>query len=378
MYGIPGPPWRREIDVSDVKELKSDALEGLNALYRQYSRWLNGRLRAHVDPEQAADVVQETYLRAAPYSAGQIRHPRAFLLRIAMNVVRDESRRSKRRGPSEQISEPVTARPTGLGLFDADGTGRNHPRGQSERRLPCHPPHQTGRKRSSTEDGGGGKPLVALNKDWPGIDWGRIVPVPHPGPSGESLTSWLLLPPGSAPGARPPVVVEVYPGTAPRSAPSALLPGGTRLQNNPAVIAAAGYAVLIVSLPLAPGENRPAAKIADRILVAVDAAGDLGLVDPRRIALIGHSFGGYGVLSAVTQSDRFSAIIASNGYPDLSLSMQLPPFFRVAPEEGVPVGQMVGWGETGRRRSATSPLLPEPMSKPALSTKQRLFAPPPY
>lgn len=104
-YGIPGPPWRREIDVSDAKELKADALEGLNALYRQYARWLNGRLRAHVDPEQAADVVQETYLRAAPYSAGQIRHPRAFLLRIAMNVVRDEGRRRKRRGPSEPISE---------------------------------------------------------------------------------------------------------------------------------------------------------------------------------------------------------------------------------------------------------------------------------
>ncbi|MGH7025914.1 prolyl oligopeptidase family serine peptidase [Brevundimonas sp.] len=204
----------------------------------------------------------------------------------------------------------------------------------------------------------GVKPLVALNQDWSDIDWGRVVPVPHPGPSGEPLTSWLLLPPGSAPGDRPPVVVEVYPGTAPRSAPSALLPGGTRLQNNPAVIAAAGYAVLIVSLPLAPGENRPAAGIADRILVAVDAAGDLGLVDPGRIALIGHSFGGYGVLSAVAQSDRFSAIIASNGYPDLSLSMQLPPFFRVAPEEGVPVGQMVGWGETGQASIgdfATSP-----------------------
>lgn len=194
----------------------------------------------------------------------------------------------------------------------------------------------------------GVRPLVALNKGWADIDWGRIVPVPHPGPAGEALTSWLLLPPGAHPGARLPVVVEVYPGTAPRSAPSALLPGGTRLQNNPAVIAAAGYAVLIVSLPLAPGENRPAAGIADRILVAVDAAGDLGLVDPGRIALIGHSFGGYGVLSAVAQSDRFSAVIASNGYPDLSLSMQLPPFFRVAPEEGVPVGQMIGWGETGQ------------------------------
>lgn len=192
------------------------------------------------------------------------------------------------------------------------------------------------------------KPLIALNKGWSDIDWGRIVPVPHPGPAGEPLTSWLLLPPGAAPGARLPVVVEVYPGTAPRSAPSALLPGGTRLQNNPAVIAAAGYAVLIVSLPLAPGESRPAAGIADRILVAVDAAGDLGLVDPGRVALIGHSFGGYGVLSAVAQSDRFSAVIASNGYPDLSLSMQLPPFYRVAPEEGVPIGRMVGWGETGQ------------------------------
>ncbi|HAD84222.1 MAG TPA: hypothetical protein DCG71_05200 [Brevundimonas sp.] len=192
------------------------------------------------------------------------------------------------------------------------------------------------------------KPLVALNEGWSHIDWGRVVPVPHPGPAGEALTSWLLLPPGAAPGDRLPVVVEVYPGTAPRTAPSALLPGGTRMQNNPGVIAGAGYAVLIVSLPLAPGERRPAAGIADRILVAVDAAGDLGLVDPRRVALIGHSFGGYGVLSAVAQSDRFSAVIASNGYPDLSLSLQLPPFFRVAPEEGVPVGQLIGWGETGQ------------------------------
>lgn len=194
----------------------------------------------------------------------------------------------------------------------------------------------------------GVRPLVTLNEAWSDIDWGRVVPVPHAGPAGEPLISWLLLPPGADPGARLPVVVDVYPGTAPRSAPSALLPGGTRLQNNLAVIAAAGYAVLVVSLPLAPGESRPAAGIADRILVAVDAAGDLGLVDPERIALIGHSFGGYGVLSAVAQSDRFSAVIASNGYPDLSLSMQLPPFFRVAPEEGVPVGRMIGWGETGQ------------------------------
>lgn len=40
-----------------------------------------------------------------PYLASLIRHPRAFLLRIAMNVVRDESRRRKKRGTSETFTE---------------------------------------------------------------------------------------------------------------------------------------------------------------------------------------------------------------------------------------------------------------------------------
>lgn len=83
--------------MSDTKELGPEAAEGLNALYRRYAGWLDGRLRAHVDAEQAADVVQETYLRAAPYPTDDIRHPKSFLLRIALNLVRDESRRRKRR-----------------------------------------------------------------------------------------------------------------------------------------------------------------------------------------------------------------------------------------------------------------------------------------
>lgn len=82
--------------MSDIKELEPEAAEGLDGLYRRYAGWLNGRLRAHVDADQAADVVQETYLRAAPYGSGDIRHPKSFLLRIALNLVRDESRRRKR------------------------------------------------------------------------------------------------------------------------------------------------------------------------------------------------------------------------------------------------------------------------------------------
>ena len=86
--------------MTDAKELKPEAAEGLNGLYRRYAGWLDGRLRSHVSADQAADVVQETYLRAAPYPSADIRHPKAFLLRIALNLVRDESRRLKRQRES--------------------------------------------------------------------------------------------------------------------------------------------------------------------------------------------------------------------------------------------------------------------------------------
>lgn len=80
--------------MTDVKQLDAGAVEGLDRLYRRYAGWLVRRLRTHVDAERAADVVQETYLRAAPY--GDIRHPRSFLLKIALNLIRDEARRASR------------------------------------------------------------------------------------------------------------------------------------------------------------------------------------------------------------------------------------------------------------------------------------------
>lgn len=97
--------------MSNAKELGPEAVERLNGLYRRYAGWLDGRLRMHVDAEWAADVVQETYLRAAPYRDGEIRHPKSFLLQIALNLVRDESRRRKRQADTRggHIGEPSEA-----------------------------------------------------------------------------------------------------------------------------------------------------------------------------------------------------------------------------------------------------------------------------
>jgi len=99
--------------LSDAKELDLEAAEGLNSLYRRYAAWLDSRLRAHVDADRAADVVHDTYLRAAPYRSSDIRHPKAFLLRIAMNLVRDESRKRQRQAanfdsPGDERSEAAS------------------------------------------------------------------------------------------------------------------------------------------------------------------------------------------------------------------------------------------------------------------------------
>ncbi|MDZ4372857.1 MAG: RNA polymerase sigma factor, partial [Phenylobacterium sp.] len=105
--GFLPPENRLEAAVSDVKEMNPDAAASLNGLYRRYSGWLGKRLRGRVGVDEAADVVQETYLRLAPYLIEDIRHPKALLLRVALNLVRDERRRMALRDRAMQGAIPI-------------------------------------------------------------------------------------------------------------------------------------------------------------------------------------------------------------------------------------------------------------------------------
>lgn len=80
--------------MTDARELSTE--EGLTALYRRYAAWLQRRLRQHVSDEDAADAVQETYLRLASRPVEDVRHPRALLLTIATNILRDDQRKARR------------------------------------------------------------------------------------------------------------------------------------------------------------------------------------------------------------------------------------------------------------------------------------------
>lgn len=77
-----------------------EADTGLHDLYRAYSGWLIARLRRRFGDE-ADDLVQEAWIRAAPYSRrGVIQHPKALLLRIVENLAID---RARRRGPRSLV-----------------------------------------------------------------------------------------------------------------------------------------------------------------------------------------------------------------------------------------------------------------------------------
>lgn len=197
-------------------------------------------------------------------------------------------------------------------------------------------------------DGQGDHPLATLNTDLGHLAWGPIEAIRHPGPEGAALTSWLLLPPPRDDGALAPLVVILYPGATYPTAPAWLRPGGDRRHINPAVLAANGYAVLVPSLPRSAGSGPGLDDLAARITAIVDQAAVQTPVDGTRVALIGHSYGGYGALLAASQTDRFRAVVAAAGYTDLSRVYALTPHFLVSPDDGVPINALAGWAEAGQ------------------------------
>lgn len=88
-------------------EEEDDDAARLADLYRRYAGWLADRLRRRFGDDLAEDLVQETYLRVAPFNqAGEIRHPRAFLLRVATNLGVDLGRRAARARAASPPSRP--------------------------------------------------------------------------------------------------------------------------------------------------------------------------------------------------------------------------------------------------------------------------------
>jgi len=181
--------------------------------------------------------------------------------------------------------------------------------------------------------------------------------VDYRGLTGDELTGWVILPIDHEPGMRHPLVVAVYPGHVFHGQDRpAMLSIAAHHASNPQLLAARGYAVLVPSMPLSPvGEpGDPCLDVANGVLPAIDATVEMGIADPDRVGLIGHSYGGYGTYALIAQSDRFQAAVALAGIADLvSLYGQFDARLRydAHPHEYL----LIGLAETGQLRMGAPP-----------------------
>jgi dipeptidyl aminopeptidase/acylaminoacyl peptidase len=155
-----------------------------------------------------------------------------------------------------------------------------------------------------------------LNPQLEKIEEPRWVHFKYRSESGKDLNASLLLPTYYKPGTSYPTVVWVYGGDihGDKDEPA------HRNDNdflNLLLLAGHGYAVLFPSMPLPPEPGDPMAHLNNGVDPPIDQAVALGVVDPNRLAVMGHSYGGYSTFGLITQTHRYRAAVAMMGISDL-------------------------------------------------------------
>jgi dipeptidyl aminopeptidase/acylaminoacyl peptidase len=162
--------------------------------------------------------------------------------------------------------------------------------------------------------------LISLNRQLDAIAKPQYRAIQYQTAEGKQLSGALLLPYGYTAGRRYPLIVSVYGGTlAPTGNWATPYRTRGRYYPDPLVFSGHGYAVLIPSIPLAPMgvQSDPMLELDKGVKPAIDKVVEMGIADPDRVGVMGHSYGGYSVYGLVTQTGRFKAAVALAGYTDL-------------------------------------------------------------
>jgi dipeptidyl aminopeptidase/acylaminoacyl peptidase len=130
---------------------------------------------------------------------------------------------------------------------------------------------------------------------------------------GAALQGALLLPAGYQQGMRYPLIVSQYPGGLRSNLTNfyGLTNTGSGTDDMQ-VLATRGYAILLPDVP-AGVRGQIMLETAKAVLPGINKVVEMGIADPGRVGVMGHSFGGYGVLSLIVQSTQFKAAVDSAG-----------------------------------------------------------------
>ena len=159
---------------------------------------------------------------------------------------------------------------------------------------------------------------------------------------GEQRQATLLLPPEYTEGSIVPIIVEIYGG---RNGSNSLHRFGLSQDIlNGQILANHGYGVLYPDLPM--HDHDPLRQLPGLVLPAITHLIEQGITQPGRLGLMGHSYGGYCTLALLTQTNLFSAAVASASFSDLVST------YVTMRENGS--DQWLGWCETGQGRMGGS------------------------
>jgi len=156
-------------------------------------------------------------------------------------------------------------------------------------------------------DGMFGKPrrISDANPQLPEFAWGAAELVDYTSLDGIPLQGVLIKPANYEPGKRYPVITYFYERQSQR-----LYEFNEAVVNHRpsfAVYAGAGYAVFLPDIVFTVGH--PGQSILKCLVPGVQKLVDLGIADPKRLGLHGHSWGGYGTAYLVTQTNMFAAAV---------------------------------------------------------------------
>lgn len=156
--------------------------------------------------------------------------------------------------------------------------------------------------------------LIQSNPQQQHYYWGKAERI-HYIDNGKVLSGVLIYPADYQVGKRYPMVVQIYQRLSQYQHdyinPSVFEQGGFNIS----IFATQGYFVLLPDIVYELGEVGKSATSC--VLAATDAVIAKGLVDPSKIGLIGHSFGGYETDFIITQTDRFATAVAGAAWTDL-------------------------------------------------------------
>ena len=149
----------------------------------------------------------------------------------------------------------------------------------------------------------------------------------------------LILPANYVRGTRYPLIVKVYGGSS-ISDDLNRFGFAAAPYENLQLFATRGYALLLADSDVNVGT--PMTDLMKSVMPGIDKAIELGVADPDRIGVTGHSYGGYSTLALIAQSPRFKAAVMRAGMGDMIAS------YGSLLDDGTNPG--VSWSESGQGR----------------------------